>query len=126
MTATLDLILFVTFPTTAYHVCVGLLLTKMYSNTLMVLFNCRIRIVGGRGQGDEDDSINTVNLVATRPSTALRLPMSPRGARPTTAGGRAGIHIEQETWIHSDREREDIPMEVRYNHARCTVSLSRC
>ncbi|KAG7097740.1 hypothetical protein E1B28_005062 [Marasmius oreades] len=47
--ATVDLILFLSseFP---YHVTPALTLAKLYSNSMMVIFNSRVKIVGGRGQ----------------------------------------------------------------------------
>ncbi|KAF9262829.1 hypothetical protein L218DRAFT_840393, partial [Marasmius fiardii PR-910] len=47
--ATVDLILFLVFPATPYHITAALILAKVYSNSLLVIFNSRVRIVGGRG-----------------------------------------------------------------------------
>lgn len=40
--ATIDLILFYAFPNNSYHGCVALTLAKLYSNSLMVIFNNRL------------------------------------------------------------------------------------
>ncbi|KAG7091650.1 hypothetical protein E1B28_010671 [Marasmius oreades] len=47
--ATIDLILFLAFPTQDYHITPALALAKVYSNSLLVVFNSRVRIQGGRG-----------------------------------------------------------------------------
>lgn len=44
----MDLILYLTFPHSVYHACVALVLAKLYSNSLLVLLNAQIRIVGAR------------------------------------------------------------------------------
>lgn len=40
--ATIDLILFYAFPDNSYHGCIALTLAKLYSNSLMVIFNNRL------------------------------------------------------------------------------------
>ncbi|KAF8876181.1 hypothetical protein BD779DRAFT_1629596 [Infundibulicybe gibba] len=47
--ATIDIALFLGFPHNNYHTTPALLLAKLYSNTLIVTFNSRLRITGGRG-----------------------------------------------------------------------------
>lgn len=46
--ATVDLILYLAFPHSTYYPCVALVLAKLYSNSLLVLLNAQIRIVGAR------------------------------------------------------------------------------
>ncbi|KAF9264344.1 hypothetical protein L218DRAFT_808330, partial [Marasmius fiardii PR-910] len=48
--ATINLILFLAFPKSSYYMALSLILAKLYSNSLMVIFNSRVKIVGGRGQ----------------------------------------------------------------------------
>ncbi|KAG7096063.1 hypothetical protein E1B28_006744 [Marasmius oreades] len=48
--ATVDLILFQVFPDLPYHMAPALILAKLYSNSMMVILNSRVKIVGGRGQ----------------------------------------------------------------------------
>lgn len=43
-----NLILFFRFPKTNYYTVPVLVIAKLYCNTLLVLFNSRMRIVGGR------------------------------------------------------------------------------
>ncbi|KAF9254831.1 hypothetical protein L218DRAFT_1009254 [Marasmius fiardii PR-910] len=47
--AAIDLILFLVYPTQDYHITPALALAKVYSNSLLVVFNSRVRIQGGRG-----------------------------------------------------------------------------
>ncbi|KIP07582.1 hypothetical protein PHLGIDRAFT_54932, partial [Phlebiopsis gigantea 11061_1 CR5-6] len=46
--ASLDIILFFTYPHEAYHACITLVLSKLYSNSLLVMFNSQIRLVSAR------------------------------------------------------------------------------
>ncbi|KAF8890366.1 hypothetical protein BD779DRAFT_265644 [Infundibulicybe gibba] len=46
-TATADIALFLAFPHSTYHTTPALILAKAYSNTLLVTFNNRLRIVNG-------------------------------------------------------------------------------
>ncbi|KAG7091823.1 hypothetical protein E1B28_008227 [Marasmius oreades] len=51
--AAIDLILFLAFPTQDYHITPALALSKLYSNSLLVVFNSRVQIQGGRGSSFE-------------------------------------------------------------------------
>ncbi|GJE96047.1 hypothetical protein PsYK624_122400 [Phanerochaete sordida] len=66
--ATVDLILYFAFPHEAYHGCIALVLAKLYSNSLLVLFNSRIRIVGSRNWSDS--SCVSSNADGRRPTFA--------------------------------------------------------
>ncbi|EKM52237.1 uncharacterized protein PHACADRAFT_125904 [Phanerochaete carnosa HHB-10118-sp] len=46
--ATIDIIVYFALRNDDYHSCIATILAKLYSNALLVLFNSRIRIVGGR------------------------------------------------------------------------------
>ncbi|KAF9258132.1 hypothetical protein L218DRAFT_1067158 [Marasmius fiardii PR-910] len=48
--ATVELILFLGFTAKPYHITAALILAKIYSNSMMVIFNTRVEIAGGRGQ----------------------------------------------------------------------------
>ncbi|KAG7091710.1 hypothetical protein E1B28_008112 [Marasmius oreades] len=48
--ATVDLILFTVSPSVVYHMCLSIILAKMYSNSLLVIFNSRIRNSTLQGQ----------------------------------------------------------------------------
>ena len=112
MSATLDLILFLAFPHSAYHACIATTLAKLYSNSLLVLFNSRIRIVGGRNDINGGDSYSSI--APKRRSTSgphatsvphggglhwVRSPRSANGAPPF-----GGVHIHEQRWISTDAE----------------------
>jgi hypothetical protein len=73
--AIINLILFFGYPETTYYTVPVLIIAKLYCNTLLVLFNSRMRIVGGR---EEDAGRTTIELptgnwqgpIFTRPPSA--------------------------------------------------------
>lgn len=97
--ATIDLILFMAFPHTAYHAAIALTLAKLYSNSMLVILNSRIRIIGGRNPIPGD-------TIAVDMSTGYRggPKFATRRSELTTLGG---VHIQEQTWTES----ESIPME---------------
>lgn len=48
--ATVDLILFFAFPKNNYHTTPALTIAKLYSNSLVLTFNSRMRVIGGRDE----------------------------------------------------------------------------
>ncbi|KAK7052958.1 hypothetical protein VNI00_004278 [Paramarasmius palmivorus] len=58
--AIIDLALFLAFPAEDYHITPALALAKFYSNSLLVVFNSRVRIHGGRGSDSTADSKGAV------------------------------------------------------------------
>ncbi|KIP06791.1 hypothetical protein PHLGIDRAFT_445294 [Phlebiopsis gigantea 11061_1 CR5-6] len=102
-TLTVDLILFLTFSHSAYHACVALILAKLYSNSLLVLFNSRIRIIGGRGYTNDSSFISYHGSSTQAPSahntSATPVVLSPRGAVQTLSGT---IRVDEETWVNRD------------------------
>ncbi|KAF9255455.1 hypothetical protein L218DRAFT_1081842 [Marasmius fiardii PR-910] len=54
--ATVQLILALTFPYTPYNVTAVLMLAKVYSNSLMVSLNSRVKILGGREESTLKDT----------------------------------------------------------------------
>ncbi|KAH8079065.1 hypothetical protein BXZ70DRAFT_651321 [Cristinia sonorae] len=63
--AILDLALFLAFKENNYHLAPSIALSKLYSNSLLAVFNARVGITGGRN-GD------TVAVMETSSSTAVR------------------------------------------------------
>ncbi|KAL0058256.1 hypothetical protein AAF712_015080 [Marasmius tenuissimus] len=49
LVATLDLIIFLIYPNSDYHVTLTLALAKLYANSLLVALNIRMKIPGSRG-----------------------------------------------------------------------------
>ncbi|KAF9258641.1 hypothetical protein L218DRAFT_1004786 [Marasmius fiardii PR-910] len=81
--AAIDLILFLIFPTQDYHITPALALAKVYSNSLLVVFNSRVRIQGGRGSRYEVSKGN-VSLFTTRD--------------PTSTGMSVRYDVEESVW----------------------------
>ncbi|KAJ8083482.1 hypothetical protein PM082_009356 [Marasmius tenuissimus] len=102
--ATVDLILFLVFREIPYHVTPALALAKVYSNSMLVIFNSRVRIVGGRGQ-------TTINgqgvVVETYPEGALGMDTM-ASARPKTfdAHSRAERYRNPHNSLHVGVRRE--------------------
>ncbi|KAL0575936.1 hypothetical protein V5O48_006048 [Marasmius crinis-equi] len=93
--ATLDLILFLAFPTQDYHITPALSLAKFYSNSLLVVFNSRIKIAGSRGESSI--SKNIIGLGSSR------------GGHPTNRTAISSVHgaqydVEESVW------RDSVPM----------------
>ncbi|KAK7691408.1 hypothetical protein QCA50_004807 [Cerrena zonata] len=59
--AVIDLVLFLVYRHNNYHLAPSIALSKLYSNCLLVAFNARLRIVGGR---NEEDSTLSGSAVA--------------------------------------------------------------
>ncbi|EKM52282.1 uncharacterized protein PHACADRAFT_260563 [Phanerochaete carnosa HHB-10118-sp] len=105
--ATIDIILFLAFPHNSYHGCVALTLAKLYSNSLLVLFNSRIRIVGGRNATYPIGSSYSSAATKSQPgahSTFRAVQWGSHGAATTTAGSLGGVHVQEESWIGTDPE----------------------
>ncbi|KAK1221249.1 hypothetical protein PQX77_015939 [Marasmius sp. AFHP31] len=56
--AIVDLILFLVYPKEDFHITPALILAKLYSNSLLVVFNNRVKIKGGRGMESETSKVN--------------------------------------------------------------------
>lgn len=86
--AAIDLILFLAFPTEDYHITPALALAKVYSNSLLVVFNSRVRIQNGRGSKFENSRSRSNNV---------SLFTAGRGG-PTTSGMSVRFDIEESMW----------------------------
>jgi len=53
--AVLDLSFYVRFPNNNYHLAPSIALSKLYSNSLLVVLNSRVRFVGGRDHSANND-----------------------------------------------------------------------
>ncbi|KAI0077527.1 hypothetical protein K474DRAFT_1707275 [Panus rudis PR-1116 ss-1] len=62
--AILDMSLFIAFQQNNYHLAPSIPLSKLYSNSLLVVFNARVRIVGGRNP-DTHPSAATLSVGST-------------------------------------------------------------
>lgn len=98
MAATIDLVLFLVFPDTSYHATVALTLAKLYSNSMLVILNSRIKIIGGRNSSSRSD--NTFIELGTNGRHPVRF--APRTAGDLSTFGSVGVHVQEETWIERD------------------------
>lgn len=92
--ATVDLVLFLVFPNNAYHTAIAVALAKLYSNSMLVILNSRMKIVGGRKMASHDS--NSCIELGTRGRSAIRF------APPAdTSSFATRLHI-QEAWDDRD------------------------
>ncbi|THH31585.1 hypothetical protein EUX98_g2623 [Antrodiella citrinella] len=93
--AILDLSLFLAFKTNNYHLAPSIALSKLYSNSLLAVFNARVRIVGGRTPADTtimDASASTsFRALRTGQSQSTTSPQGVKVFHPKNAGG---INVE--------------------------------
>ncbi|KAF8514946.1 hypothetical protein BU17DRAFT_94035 [Hysterangium stoloniferum] len=64
--AILDLVLFLSFENNNYHLAPSIALSKLYTNSLLVALNARVRIVGGRGTCEPADDFMLSTSLASR------------------------------------------------------------
>ncbi|KAI8980782.1 hypothetical protein BD414DRAFT_493265 [Trametes punicea] len=103
LAATIDITLFLAFPHNAYHGCIALTLAKLYSNSLLVLFNSRIRIVGGRGMdASQPSELYASVLPKSQPGTTARtVNFNPHAQ---ASGTLNGVQIHEQTWVATDSD----------------------
>ncbi|EKM52241.1 uncharacterized protein PHACADRAFT_260480 [Phanerochaete carnosa HHB-10118-sp] len=133
LAATIDIILFLAFPHNSYHGCVATTLAKLYSNSLLVLFNSRIRIVGGRN-GTSHGVVASYSSgpvkgapggatagTGAAPSTFRAVDFGSCGTTTTTTS-LGGMHVHEERYI--DTDPESIPMEDQSFSAKKSAGLT--
>ncbi|KIP12185.1 hypothetical protein PHLGIDRAFT_98571 [Phlebiopsis gigantea 11061_1 CR5-6] len=94
--AVVDISLYFGFPHNNYHACVALVLAKLYSNSLLVLFNTRARVVGGRNW--TPDVIHELRRGGSAPTQQVPVSLSARSA----ASSLGGVHVHEEIWVNTD------------------------
>lgn len=114
MIATVDLVLFLTKRNTSFHTTPALTLAKLYSNSLLVLFNSRITIVGGRNSSDTSRGNVSSNGALTSGFSSRRRGGDTEGNRTVEvsldpsheASAMGDLHIQKdiEMWVRSDSE----------------------
>ena len=112
MAASIDIILYYAFPHKAFHSCPATILAKLYSNSMLAIFNSRIRIVGGRNDINGVDSYSSIapkrrstsgpHATSAPHGSGLHWVRSPRSANGTPPFG--GVHIHEQRWISTDAE----------------------
>ncbi|KAJ7647984.1 hypothetical protein FB45DRAFT_1052378 [Roridomyces roridus] len=104
LVATTTLVLFIAFPQTVYYSVGAGILPTLYANTVLLILNSRIKIVGGRGTNNPDEMLS------------LSSPTLSYAARPNPNTEQAAIvtiphHGLSETDLH------DVEMKVMSGHA---------
>lgn len=101
------MILFFARPQLTYHVCVGLTLAKLYTNSLLGLLNSRIHITGGRNTSNQEEdrylSVGAVKRQSTVTPQALNLHAI------QAAHSLGGGSVEEQKWTES--RMEDVPLD---------------
>ncbi|KLO19178.1 hypothetical protein SCHPADRAFT_952540, partial [Schizopora paradoxa] len=98
VSATIDLTLFLSFPHNAYHGTVALTLAKLYSNSLLVIFNSRLRIVDGRSEVSESKVTFNWRKSSVRSPTVKTHSVSLGSTTMQSIGEMPHIQKESETW----------------------------
>jgi len=112
--AILDLALFLAFKENNYHLAPSIALSKLYSNSLLAVFNARVRIVGGRNP--EASTIDTTTTSSLRQRTARTTTTSSQGVkafRPKSSGG-INVEISQIRDIDYDTEAQIEMKDTKY------------
>ena len=106
--ASVDLILFLACPNTNYFTCIALNIGKFYANSLLVLFNNRIRILNGRNWVPDSTYISYHGTSNGQSSGGTGPVVTPLAFNPRVATqSLSGIQVEEEIWVR----REDIELQ---------------
>ncbi|KAK1233595.1 hypothetical protein PQX77_003247 [Marasmius sp. AFHP31] len=92
---TLHLLLFVIMPHKNYHIAPDIVLAKLYSNSLMVVFNSRMQINNSRGRSQSND----ISAVATGVNSAVVFRTTETSRRPADG---IQVKVEETTDWNSD------------------------
>ncbi|CAL1710561.1 unnamed protein product [Somion occarium] len=117
--AILDLALFLAFQQNNYHLAPSIALSKLYSNSLLVVFNARVRIVGGRNPDHSTPSANTLSA-----EDASRF--FSRQYRSKQSSGGISFSMSQNQTVDgmSDLESGSIPMTDSMKFVRSSSDLN--
>jgi len=86
--AIVDLTLFLRFQENNFHLLPALTLCKLYSNSLLVVFNSRLNITGGRNTPD-DHAVSNLSMTTStfqRPTTSMVMAMGTRSKNIPSGG----------------------------------------
>lgn len=102
LAASIDIVLYYAFPHKAYHSCPATVLAKLYSNSMLAIFNSRIRIVGSRDWSASDGDAISLDGAARGGQASLGPIVFTRATRTEistfAAGGPTGVSGEPELW----------------------------
>ncbi|KAJ8083422.1 hypothetical protein AAF712_011876 [Marasmius tenuissimus] len=113
--AFLDLILFLVYPNRVYHVVCALVLAKLYSNSLLALYNSRIQIPNSRGSRDTPRHNQRV-MVTTNHEIVFR--------RPEDAEPGAQIRVDVEEVSDTSSHRDQFGYGKRESGSDTTSNMS--
>lgn len=103
MAASVDIILYYAFPHNSYHTCAATILAKLYSNSLLAIFNSRIKIVGGRDWRSSDPAGHLDATYDTRGQQRSGLgPIVFRTTRTTTTEMYPHGTQQESVWTDTD------------------------
>ncbi|KIK56245.1 hypothetical protein GYMLUDRAFT_230338 [Collybiopsis luxurians FD-317 M1] len=96
--ATVYIVLFIALPHVQYYLAVGLTLAKLYSNTLLLIFNSRVRVIGGR---DTSQSTELIELQSSQERSRFQ------NIRRTSNfnANNVAVHVSREMMV----DNNDIP-----------------
>ncbi|KAI0689383.1 hypothetical protein BC835DRAFT_1439531 [Cytidiella melzeri] len=99
--AILDLAFYIRWQNNNYHLAPSIPLSKMYSNSLLVVLNARIKIVGGRNEYKTNSSF-TGDLSYLDGSHISTVPhFGTGGSKPRKTGGASNISVTVSQEVHS-------------------------
>jgi len=104
--ALLDLAFFLAFQSNNYHLAPNLPLSKLYSNSLLAVFNARARIGSSSSLTDTDDGMTAY---PSRVHTTSSLVVAPntKATSAATTGGRRTINVQITQTCELDSRRDD-------------------
>ncbi|THH29898.1 hypothetical protein EUX98_g4286 [Antrodiella citrinella] len=120
--AIVDLTLFLRFQHNNLHLLPALTLCKLYSNSLLVVFNSRLKIQGGRNTGEDTTDVSTWSV-----STSMHQRMTGQTSFTATSRSKGGIPtraIAVEVNRTQDRDVSDIELS-RVGETTYTGSLGK-
>ena len=105
MIAILVTILYFSSQDKPYYVCAIMVLGKLYSNSLLLLFNNRIRIIGGRGstRSGSGSNLHISFSGATQRLSSEIIPTQPNVCRRIAADQPgAAVYVREEVYVHTN------------------------
>ncbi|KIP06820.1 hypothetical protein PHLGIDRAFT_118667 [Phlebiopsis gigantea 11061_1 CR5-6] len=111
--ASVDVILYYAYPHTPYHSCAATVLAKLYSNSLLAIFNSRVKIVGGRDwrASDPAGNLEVSDFTPRRRGDGLGPIVFTRTARTTTTVMTTDSYpsvarVQERSWRETDSDKD--------------------
>ncbi|KIP04367.1 hypothetical protein PHLGIDRAFT_199839 [Phlebiopsis gigantea 11061_1 CR5-6] len=120
--AILALILWYAFPHREYYTAVATILGKLYSNSLLAIFNSRSKFAGNHSW--KTDPLYLTYKPGGRTEKVQRtVPMLLMPLRKRTEQPPAGIHVQQEVCVVSESDSMKVPGEIEDDEAQKSPAL---